>query len=235
MSTPTSQKVRTPEFRASFLHIFEREQKPTGEEGSYSLVAMFPKKSADWRKDLPWLWEAVKATLLAKYPSGQGMPPMFKDYGVDKPWPVKDGDTPNTRGIVREEAKGHWLVRMISNNFDTRINLVDGRSMTQGTLTASTCYSGCYLEAIGKVLFYDKGASMGMTFGMDNLMMTREGESFGGGAVSAADDFGIEVKNPTAVSDFGPSGGTPERDPFGPPVEGVCTPSSGSPDPFGNF
>ena len=244
MSTPMSKKLRTPEFRASFLHIFEKEDKPDGTEGPFSLVAMFPKKSADWRQDLPWLWEGVKEALLVKYPGGQNIPGMFKEYGVGTPWPIKDGDAPNTRGTVREEAKGHWLVRMVSGNFDPRVNLLDGRSKTLGTLTKSTCFSGCYFEATGKVLYYDKGASMGLTFGMDNLMMTREGESFGGGGGNAGADFGVEVQNAPAATDFGTPGDAsakPAKDPFaagdpaGSPDPFAAGDPAGSPDPFGTF
>ena len=204
MANARAVEVKTPEARGSFVHLLERETKMDGSAGSYSMLMLFPKSSSDWRQDLPWLWDNVKECLMAQYPGGTNMPPVFAQGGAGKPFPVGDGDVPNSRGNVQEAHKGHWVLRVGSGNFNPEVNLMDGVTKTLGQMTQSTCYSGCFFQVIGNSYFYDVGGNLGVAFGMNNVLKTRDGESLGGsgGGGNAADAFGVVAESATATAAF---------------------------------
>ena len=214
--------VVTPEFRGSFVHFFERETKPDGSAGMYSVNALFPKVSADWRQDLPWLWENLKAALLIRWPGGQGMPPSFQANIVGKPWPIHDGDQPNTMGNVQEAHKGHWVVRMASNNFNPSKNILNGQTGEEGMMTAENCYSGCYFMAVVNAYTYVRQDGCGVNVGLNNIKFVREGEPLGGSAPSAAAAFGVVPTASAATTAFAQGGAqVPSADPFAaPPPQG---------------
>lgn len=238
MAEVYSKEIVTPEFRGSFMHIFTpRESKRDDGTVShkYEVCALFPKKSANWTADLPWLVDILREVILKKWPNGQGMPPALANPNQidNRAWPVSDGDAPSQTGNIVEEHKGHWVVRMSSQNFNANRNLLDGRNNSLGTLTEATCFSGCYFQ--GKVHAYDwfhKQSGGGVGISMNNLKMTREGESFGGGGVDAAAAFGVEpteVGNAAAAfsqnagNPFGAPATQPAADPFAaPPAQGAA-------------
>jgi hypothetical protein len=231
MAAVYSNEIVTPEFRGSFLHIFKpRESKR--EDGTvsqkYEVCALFPKQSANWYQDLPWLVELLKEVIAKKWPGGQGLPPALTDPNrIDnRAWPISDGDAPSSTGKFVEEHKGHWVVRMSSQNFNTNRNLLDGRNNSLGTLTEATCFSGCYFQA--KVHAYDwshqqSGAGIGIS--LNNLKFTREGESFGGGGQDAATAFGVEPA--MAGNADAAFNAPPATDPFtAPPAQGGQAPAA---------
>jgi hypothetical protein len=203
MANARSSEVKTPECRGSFVHLLEREKKPDGSEGMYSMIMLFPKKSNDWRADLPWLAKAVDECLAAQYPDQSKMPPVFKANTTGKPFPVKDGDAPNGMGKVQEHHKGNWCVRAASSMFNPAVNLLDGVTKTLGQMPPATCYSGCYFQVIGNVYLYNTSGNLGLSFGMNNVMKSRDGESLaGGGGSNAADAFGVAPEASSAASAF---------------------------------
>ncbi len=212
--------VVTPEFRGSFVHFFEPETKPDGSPGMYSVNALFPKKSADWKVDLPEIWENIKAALLNQWPGGQGMPAVFQQNLVGKPWPIHDGDQPNTMGNIQEAHKGHWVVRMASKNFNPSKNLLNGQTGEEGLMTSENCFSGCYFKAIVNAYVWIRKDGCGVNVGLNNVMFTREGESLGGSAPSAATAFGVVPTASAASAAFAaPHGAAPaqEANPFAAP------------------
>ena len=236
MANARAENVITPEARGSFVHLFEREKKQDGKtEGLFSMLLLFPKLSQSWMQDLPWLWNNIAEVLNQQFPQGQGMPPVFGTYGVGKPWPVSDGDKPNGMGNVQEAHKGHWVLRVGSGNFDHTINLIDEQTGALGTLTAATCFSGCYFKVQGNCYFYSKDGSVGVAFGMNNVCLTRQGESLGGGGVDAATAFGIAPTTASAAAAFQPgvaapaAAGVPAPPPVGAAPAGAGTPG-GIPD-----
>jgi hypothetical protein len=218
MADQRTPEVITPEFRGSFVHLFQVEKKPDGSDGMYSINALFPKKSADWKADLPWLFENLKAALLIKWPGFQGMPPSFANKLVGKPWPVSDGDAPNSMGNVQESHKGHWVVRMASKNFNASKNLLNGQTGEEGLMTEANCYSGCYFKASVNSYVFVRTDGCGVNVGLNNIMFTREGEPLGGSSQSAAAAFGVKPTASAASAAFSPAPkAAPSSDPFAVP------------------
>lgn len=225
MSNARAENIITPEARGSFVHLFEREKKQNGEPGLFSMLLLFPKQSQSWMQDLPWLWENITAVLNQQFPGGQGMPPVFTQYGVGKPWPVSDGDMPNSMGNVQEAHKRHWVLRCGSGNFDHTINLIDEQTGALGTLTAATCFSGCYFKVQGNCYWFNRDGSVGVNFGMNNVALARQGESLGGGGVDAATAFGITPTTASAAAAFQPGAPAPQQPAPGVPVAGATAPA----------
>jgi hypothetical protein len=51
-------------------------------------------------------------------------------------------------------------------------------------------YSGCYARVSIKFYAFNTNGNKGIACGHGNIQKTRDGESLGGGRVTAADDFG---------------------------------------------
>jgi hypothetical protein len=173
---------------------------------------LFPKKSDDWRRDLPDIADAVRKLIADEFPGGKGMPPIMQNP-LGKHMPVKDGDAPNSLGNVQEAHRGHWVVRMISKNFNPTKNLLDGRNNSLGTLTEDECFSGCVFKAQVHPFYYAVGGSVGVSLSMDNVMMIEQGEPLGGGGSLASDAFGVTVTESAADTAFGSAKAT-EDDAF---------------------
>jgi hypothetical protein len=197
----SSERIVTPEFRASFLNVFEKDK-----HGKYSVVMLFPKQSADWTTDLPWLAALVGEVLKAQYPDASAMPPVFKAPGLGKPWPVRDGDAGSQLGVVTEDHKGHWCVSASSMNFDPARNLLNGVTNELGLMTSANCFSGCYFQAQVHAYFY-VNEGVGVSIGLDNLKFVKEGESFGSSSSDAASAFGVAPAQTSAAAAFDAGGG----------------------------
>jgi hypothetical protein len=217
MANERTEDIRTPEFRGSFVHLFQVEKKPDGSDGMFSVNALFPKVSADWKTDLPWLVENLKAALQIQWPGFNGMPPAFQNTLVGKPWPVSDGDAPNTMGNIQEAHKGHWVVRMASKNFTAERNLckINAQNQSEPVLEAE-CFSGCYFQAIVNSYVYVRQDGCGVNVGLNNVLFTRTGESLGGGGgQDAASAFGVAPAAVNATAAFAPVGAAPASAPVG--------------------
>jgi len=204
--------IKTPEFRGSFVHLFEEENDPVSGQpnGKNSLLMMFPKKSDDWTADLPWLLKNAGQAISANYPDGD-VPDLFKDVN-SKGYPVKDGDLPNNRGNVQEAHKGHWVVRTASKRFDANVNLIkfnaDGKAVP---VPKQECYSGAYFQAVVNAYVYDTAGNLGVAMGLNNVLLTRAGEALGGsGGEDAASAFGVEAAEESATGAFNPSAAAKE-------------------------
>lgn len=205
-SKPRAKDVITPEFRGSFVHLFSYENNPgTGQPSDkHSITMLFPKKSADWRADLPTLYANLCEALQIQYPNWQGLPPIFNDP-MSKAWPVKDGDLPNDRGNILEGHPGHWVVRAASKNFNPQYNLIRINAQGQAEpVPEHECFSGCYFEAQVNAFFYDKGGNLGVAFGLNNVKWTRTGDSLGGGGQNAAAAWGVEPVQSAGAAAFQP-------------------------------
>jgi hypothetical protein len=201
-----SENFITPEFRGSFLHIFEpRKALEESAKAKYEVTMLFPKKSDKWYVDLPWLAKQIQKVLGERWPGGQGLPPLFQkpDSINNRAWPIKDGDAPNESGNFLEEHKGHWAVRASSTNFDANRNLLNGKDNSLGTLSPKTCFSGCYFEAQVNVFLWERTDGRGVSVGLENLKFTREGESFGGGGMSADEAWGVKATRSGTASGAG--------------------------------
>jgi hypothetical protein len=200
-----AQNIFTPECRGSFVHLHSFENDPaTGTPSNkHSITMLFPKQSADWRADLPWLAKNLMEVLQMQFPGYQGMPPAFQDPN-NAVWPVKDGDLPNTRGNSSDGHPGNWVVRAASTLFDAQVNLLDGSKGELGLMTQANCRSGDYFELQVNGYYYDKGGNMGIGVGLNNAKWVRSGEPLGGGGTDAAGAWGVQPVQSAAAAAFAP-------------------------------
>ena len=156
------QTVLTPEFRLCFPNLF----KPTSFEGStretYNCVMVFPKDA-----DLAPLKEIAKAAFNKTFPHGaKGARSPFRD-GNEK---VDDW------GEVFKDAT---FIRAASN---IKPGVADRRKRL--ITDEEQVYSGVYARAIVHAFAYDVKGNKGVSFGLDAIQITREGEHLGGGAAA---------------------------------------------------
>lgn len=95
--------------------------------------------------------------------------------------PLRDGD-------VEKEDKAYEDAYFINCNSKTAPQIVDinGMSITDET----EVYSGCYARVSINFYAFNTNGNKGIACGLGNIQKTGDGESLGGGRVSAADDFG---------------------------------------------
>lgn len=179
-------KIKTPEFRVSFPSVF----KPKGfgtQEPKYSVTMLFPKsKDGSRAKDLPELVKLLGEVVAEKWPDPTKRPKNLIN-------PIKCGDTDEMqdgtlRGEKYPEMKGHWVIMASSK---AKPGLVDEN--VQPIMDEDEFYSGCYAMATLTAFAYAPGkgreqSKTGVSFGLQNIRKTRDGEKFSGRA-SAADDF----------------------------------------------
>ena len=95
----TSDQIKTPTFIASYPDVIE--PKPSMNDESkleYSVTMLFPKATTD----LSTITNAIKALREKAFP---GVAATYLQL------PIRDGDEPNTKGVVVEANKGHWVMR----------------------------------------------------------------------------------------------------------------------------
>lgn len=196
MANGRGKNILTPEFRGSFVHLHDFENDPaTGTPSNkHAITMLFPKQSADWTQDLPWLYENILEALAMQFPNWQGLLPVFTTPDASqKAWPVSDGDVPNTRGTVQPAHQGHWVVtaRAGAAFFDPAVNLmqIDPTSGQSIPVPQSVAFSGCYFEAQINTYYYDQGP--GVAVGLNNVKYVRTGESLGGGGEDASSAWGV--------------------------------------------
>lgn len=225
MANPRGPNIFTPQFRGSFVHLhdFEKDATTGQPTDKHSVLMLFPKQSADWTQDLPWLYQNCLEALQQKFPGWQGLLPVFNDpvAGANpliKAWPVQDGDLPNSKGTVQEAHKGHWCVRTAAHSsmFDPNVNLikVDPVSGQAMPVTQAECFSGCYFEAQVNAYYYDQGP--GIAIGMNNVKWVMTGESLGGGGQDASTAWGVPASPAMGAAAAFPAPGQPA--PVAPPA-----------------
>jgi len=153
-----SDNVKTPEFRMSFVNVFQpRATNPDGTgEKKYSLVMLFPKGA-----DL----SALKADVarVSKEKWGDKIPKGLRN-------PLKEVD-PEERD---EYQPG--MVR-VSATSKQKPGLVDAK--VQPIIDESEIYSGCWGRASVRAFAYDVNGNRGVSFGLQNLQKTRDDAPFG--------------------------------------------------------
>lgn len=214
MANGRGKNILTPEFRGSFVHLYDFENDPaTGQPSNkHAITMLFPKQSADWTKDLAWLYENILEALLMQYPNWQGLLPVFTvPDASQKAWPISDGDLPNTRGTIQDAHRGHWVVtaRAGSAFFDPNVNLmqIDPTSGQSIPVPQSMAFSGCFYEAQINAYYYDQGP--GIAIGLNNVKYVRTGESLGGGGEDASAAWGVAASPAMGAAAAFPAPGAP--------------------------
>ncbi len=160
-------QVRTPEFRAAFAYVFKpRAAMDPTQPAKYSIVMLFPKSA-----DLSALKKAAEAAVFAKW--GDKIPKNLKN-------PFRDG-------AEKEDLDGYAGHIFITASSKMRPGVVDGQ-LNPISEESGAFYSGCYCKATINAFAYDVNGNRGVSFGLNNIQKTRDGEPFSGRR-KAEDEF----------------------------------------------
>lgn len=161
-------KILTHEFRVSYPHLFKA-QAFGDAEPKYSVTMLFSKKS-----DMSAITRAITAAKTAKWGA--------KDKWPKMKYPVYlDGDDEDVyldqKGDEKKGYKGHWVIKATARE-DQRPGLVDEN--VEDITDQRLFYPGCYARAQVFVQAWDNKFGKGVSFYLDHVQKTRDGESFGG-------------------------------------------------------
>lgn len=181
MEQKKKSKMKTPEFRVSFPNLLTPkgfgDQKP-----KYSVTMLIPKTV-----DISALKKMVSDAALEMWPDPTKRPKKIIN-------PIKDGDTDEMdSGELRvekyPEVAGHWVISASSLN---RIPVLD-KDMSP-IMDADVIYSGCFAYAVVTAFAYGPNknrpqSKSGVSFGLQGIQKSRDGERFAGGGIKADDFF----------------------------------------------
>jgi len=159
----------TPEFRCSYLQVFEAREDPNG-NFKFSVAMLFPKEGTD----IAEIKTAMNNAVVNKW--GDKPPQNMKN-------PLKDGDI--KENDADKVYAGHWYINASSNE-NRKPGVVDNK--LKPIIDQADFYSGCYARA--KVNFYGyDNVSKGVGCGLQHIMKVKDGESLGGSTESAESAF----------------------------------------------
>ena len=172
------ESVVTPEGRICFAYLFEPRSMEGSDKETYSVVLVFPKST-----DISALRKSVADAVRAKWPEG-----------------CKGGRNPINDGDLKveewgDEFKDSWYIRASSQ---CQPAVVDRRK--QEILDPKLVWSGQYGRAVVAPYAYDQKGNRGVSFGLDAIQITRDGERIGGGGMAAVKKFDDLPDEPAAVS-----------------------------------
>lgn len=170
MSTAPT-KVITEEVRLSYVNVFEPRETESGLK--YSVTLLIPKGA---KKTLAAIKAAQEAAAAKKWPSKR---PAKLNYTLHD----GDGPRPSDGEAFGPECKGCFVMSVSSKDkpgvIDKTLNPIMERD---------GCNSGDYARVSINAYAFDVSGKKGVSFGLQNVMVTRKGESLSGRS-RAEDDF----------------------------------------------
>jgi len=182
-----STKVITGEVRFSYFSALSPRVNEMNGKEEYSTQVLVPKSDEDTIKALKG---AAKVALTDKF--GDKIPKTVRN-------PLRDGDTETKADgtPLGKEYAGHFFFNVKAQNKPGAVD-ADGHDIIGKDEIVSGDYGRVSLNAYA----YDQAGNKGVSFGLNNIMLTRKGQPLGAVKVSAADDFGITPKaKPNPVTD----------------------------------
>lgn len=175
-------KCLTGEVRLSYAHLSQpyiNPQRPN-DEPKYSTTLLIPKSDQATFNDMTAAFNAAAdAAVSTKW--GGVRPPRIEPV-------IHDGDGVRSDGTpYGEECKGHWVVTASSKQKPQ----VVGQDNVTCELAPQDIYSGMYARVTVNFFGYNYGGKKGVGCGLGNVMKTRDGEPFAGGASAEADFAGV--------------------------------------------
>lgn len=160
-------KVVTGKVRFSYAHVFEPHAQSDGQEKKYSVQLIIPKTDT---KTVKAIKAAIEAAIAEKYPNKR--PQNLR-------MPLRDGDIED-KG---ESVLGAYFMNVSSKNAPGIVDAALNKIIDQ-----TEFYSGCYGRASINAFTYDNSGNKGVSFGLQNLQKTQDGEPLGSRS-RAEDDF----------------------------------------------
>lgn len=165
-------KIRLENIRFGYEHLFEKSSAVDTAEPKYSVEVRVPK---DNKKACDQLWDAIEAHKQEAMKSNKGKLP--KDFKV---W-VKDGDDEDADA----QYAGHWYFSAKSSNPVGIFSTQKGTDGKPKQLAREEFKGGDYGHVSVSVFTFSKGGN-GISFFLNGLMKTRDGEAIG---MDASSDF----------------------------------------------
>jgi len=173
--------VTTGEVRFSFVHLFKPYAFTPVQEEKFSCTILVPKSDLDTKARIDAAINAAIDKGVSDKWNGSRPPVM--------PIPVYDGDgvRPSDGMAFGPECRGHWVFTA-SAKADYPPEVVDERG--NPIINQSQVYSGMYGKVNVTFFPYAFGGKKGIGCGLGPVMKTKDGESLGGSAPTAAQVFG---------------------------------------------
>lgn len=166
-------RVVTNEVRLSYANVFTPKSINGGDE-KYSVSLIIPKSDTE-------------TIVLINKAIDQAITDGIYKFGGKKPnkamlkLPLRDGDT-------EKDDEAYVDAYFLNCNSKTAPQIV---GLDRLLITDETeVYSGCYARVSINFYAFNTNGNKGVAVGLGNIQKTRDGESLGGGRISAADDFG---------------------------------------------
>lgn len=193
-------KCKTPQFRVSFPHVFEKNKFEDGAE-SYSLVCVFDKKT-DLKEMKRAAWNAAKE----KWGDDKKMWPDPKVWPKKIKRPFRDGDEDKPDDPVFENS-----IFVTPTSKKNRPQILDQKTGVRIT-EEEDFYAGCYAKAVLIAFAYENKGNRGVSFALQGLLKTADGEKLGGGR-PVEDEFADEVEQGSSDSSDDPESYEEEEKP----------------------
>lgn len=172
-------QIKTPAFRAAFVHVEEPWSSKPSYPARYQLVAVFPdeEKLEDLRNTV--LKVAKKQFGETKLKEGIANGTIRLPYAKKSTFINKEGSL-----YSGFEGEGYALKMNSTNPIPTAV-LENGKSKPLGV---KDFYSGCFAKAAVTIKAYDKGVSCFC----NGLLKVADGEQLGGGVSWDEDDYEVD-------------------------------------------
>jgi hypothetical protein len=179
----------TCEVRFSYLNAFEPKETPS-KDLKYSASLLIPKTNENGVKEIK---DAINKAVQAGIDGNKFSKAQVGSLRL----PLRDGDVEHENGSRGPEYKGHYFINASSKNKPGIVG-PDAKPL----FDAEEFFSGCYGRADIGFFPYNQAGNRGIGVGLNNLMMTREGERLDG-RQKAEDAFAQFAQAADEVEDSG--------------------------------
>jgi hypothetical protein len=166
-------RVVTNEVRLSYANVWEPKS-INGSDPKYSVSIIIPK---DDKETIDLISQAIDNAIVDGVSKFGGKKPNKAALKL----PLRDGDTERDD----EAYENAYFVNANSKNAPQIVG-ADRLPITDET----EVYSGCYARVSLNFYAFNSNGNKGIACGLGNIQKVRDGESLGGGHISASEDFG---------------------------------------------
>mgnify|MGYP003584056705 CR=1 FL=1 len=171
MAKPTTTKVITNTVRLSFVHLLEKAETLSGDL-KFSTQIWIPKEDTTTLGKIENAIEAAKETGKTKW--GGKVPAKLN-------LPLRDGDE-EVDDDGNAKAPGHYFMNVSSKD---KPGIID--RFKQPVDDPERVYSGVYARVSINAFGYSTGGNKGVSFGLNNVQIIKDGEFLGGRSSADAD------------------------------------------------
>nr|WP_330368081.1 DUF2815 family protein [Butyrivibrio sp. MB2005] len=165
-------RVVTNTVRASYVHV-ATPQSINGSDPKYSVSVIIDK---DDKETIANINKAIDNAIEAGISKFGGKKPNKAALKL----PLRDGD-------VERDDPAYENAFFVNCNNKTQPQVIDA---DHNVLDPAAIYSGCYVKVSIQFYAFNTNGNKGVAASLGNIQFIRDGESLGGGHITADDDFG---------------------------------------------